>query len=331
MKTPASLQLRIGLTVAFVIVLAALAAGYFVRLEMLEGDGSAAMTLEYLELLVLVAPFAVAAPVAAYLAARWSLRPLERIEKDAQAFSPRNPQQRLHEDQAPLEVRGLVRAVNGALDRMAEAYDHERQFTANAAHALRTPLSVMSLRLQQAIDGGQIDPAIYTQDLQRLRRVVDQLLTLGRIDSVEFRPETLKLDLSRIARRTAAELLPIAEAQGRTFELESDKPHLGVGDEETVSLIVRNLVENALSHGRGVIRITTGSSAEHAWLSVADEGPGPTDDIRINAFSRFVRSSTSKGSGLGLAIARNAAREIGGDIVWEGRSTIRLALKHPVQ
>ena len=58
-------------------------------------------------------------------------------------------------------------------------------FTANAAHALRTPLSVISLRLQEAIDKNQLDPIIYTEDLQRLRRVVDQLLTLGRVDAIE--------------------------------------------------------------------------------------------------------------------------------------------------
>ena len=327
MRPPASLQLRISLSVAAVILVAAIAAGFYVRLELLDGDATAALALEDMELLALLAPFAIAAPVAAYAAARWSLRPLQRIEQDAEAVSPRNPEQRLSEDRAPLEARGLVRAVNRALDRMAAAYDHERQFTANAAHALRTPLSVMSLRLQQAIDDGQLDPAIYTEDLQRLTRVVDQLLTLGRIDAVERRSEKLLVDLSRVARSVAAELLPMAEAKGRVLELQSDRPQFAEADEESVSLIIRNLVENALLHGRGAVRIATGSSDKSVWTSVDDDGPGPPPGIRINSFRRFVRSSSSRGSGLGLSIARDAARAIGGDIEWgKGSSTIHLTL-----
>ena len=326
MKAPASLQLRIGLSVAGIILLAAVAAGYYVRLELLEGDATAALALEYIELLALLAPFAIAAPIVAYVVARWSLRPLERIEQDAEAVSPRNSVNRLNEERAPLEALGLVRAVNRALDRMAAAYDHERQFTANAAHALRTPLAVMSLRLQQAIDKGQLEPSIYTDDLQRLRRVVDQLLTLRRIEAVGRTPETLCVDLSRVARSVAAELLPMAEANGRTIELESSSPTLAEVDEESVSLVVRNLLENALQHGRGAIRITTGSTNGGIWLAVEDEGSGPPPEIRANAFSRFVRSNSSRGSGLGLSIARDAARAIGGDIEWAEGSNIRLTV-----
>ena len=326
MRAPESLEMRIALVVGAVILVAALAAGFFVRLEMLDGDASAAFAWEYMELLALLAPFALAAPVAAFAAARWSLRPLQRIEQDAEAVSPKNSEQRLSEAKAPLEARALVRAVNGALDRMAVAYDHERQFTANAAHALRTPLSVLSLRLQQAIDQGQLQPSIYTDDLQRLRRVVDQLLTLGRIDVVDRDPDGLRVDLSRVARAVAAELLPIAEAQGRALELDADRSRIGLGDEERISVIVRNLVENALLHGRGRICITTSSDKNKALLTVRDEGPGPVPDVRINAFRRFVRSSTSRGSGLGLAIARDAARQIGGDVEWGDGSTICLTL-----
>ncbi|HET7714130.1 MAG TPA: HAMP domain-containing sensor histidine kinase [Bauldia sp.] len=329
MKAPASLQLRISLSVAAVILVAAIAAGFYVRLELLDGDATAALELEYVELLVLLAPFAIAAPLVAHAAARWSLRPLQRIEQDAEAVSPRNPEQRLSEDRAPLEARGLVRAVNRALDRMAAAYDHERQFTSNAAHALRTPLSVMSLRLQRAIDEGQLDPSVYTNDLQRLGRVVDQLLTLGRFDAVEPQLEKLQVDLSRMARGVAAELLPIAEAKGRTIELLADRSQLALAHEESVSLIIRNLVENALFHGNGTIRIATGSNDGSVWVSVEDDGSGPPPEIRVNTFNRFVRSSISRGSGLGLSIARDAAREAGGDIHWGEGSTICLTLMAP--
>lgn len=329
MRTPQSLQVRIALVVAIVILAAAFAAANFVRLELLDRNEPVSPALEYMELLGLLAPFAIAAPIAAYLVARWSLRPLERIEEDAEAVSPKNPEHRLSENRAPLEARALVRAVNSALDRMALAYDHERQFTANAAHALRTPLSVISLRLQQAVDENRIDSTIYTEDLQRLRRVVDQLLTLGRLEAIDPSKETFRVDLSRVARSVAAELLPLAAAEGRALEMQSDQPRIAKGNEETIGLIVRNLAENALLHGRGKITIATGSGVDTVWAMVVDEGPGPPPDVRINSFNRFVRGSNSRGSGLGLSIARDAARAIGGTIEWGTASEMRLTLPSP--
>lgn len=329
MRTPKSLQVRIALVVSIVILVAAFAAANFVRLELLDQNEPASLALEYMELLGLLAPFAIAAPIAAYVVARWSLRPLERIEDDAKAVSPNNPAQRLNENRAPLEARALVRAVNSALDRMAVAYDHERQFTANAAHALRTPLSVISLRLQQAIEKNQIDPTIYTEDLQRLRRVVDQLLTLGRLEAIQPSTETFHVDLSRVARSVAAELLPIAETTGRTLEMKADQPQIAKGAEDTIELIVRNLAENAIFHGRGKVTMATGSGDNSVWISVVDEGAGPPPDVRINSFNRFVRGNNSRGSGLGLSIARDAARGIGGKIQWGDASAIILTLPSP--
>ncbi|HET7816791.1 MAG TPA: HAMP domain-containing sensor histidine kinase [Sphingomicrobium sp.] len=315
--------------VSAVIVLAVLAAGFFVRLELIEGGASAVMAREYVELLGLLAPFAIAAPIAAYLAARWSLRPLARIEGEAKAVEPANPDQRLSEERAPPEALGLVRAVNAAFERMAAAYNHERQFTANAAHALRTPLAVLSLRLQEAIAAGQLDRRIYTEDLERLRRVVDQLLTLGRFEAAKTHLQPDHVDLSRVARSVAAELLPMAEAQGKVFELAADHAHVGAADAESTSLIVRNLVENALLHGQGAVHIATGGTSDGAWLTVCDQGSGPSANLRINAFERFVRGDGSKGSGLGLAVARDIAVQLGGRLEWEEGSTIRLTLLAP--
>lgn len=329
MRFPRSLQLRIALVVALVILLAAFATAYFIRVEMLESDASAALALEYRELLQVLAPFAFAAPIAAFAAARWSLRPLDRIEKEALTISARNSDQRLSEDKAPFEARGLVVAVNGALDRIAEAYAHQRQFTANAAHALRTPLTVISLRLQEAIDKNQIDPIIYTEDLQRLRRVVDQLLTLGRIDGLEQRKSEQRVDLSRVARGVAAELLPLAGAHGRSLEVQSDEPQVAQADGESIALILRNLIENAVIHGLGKITIITGTDEDSVWAMVVDEGFGPPPDIRMNSFDRFARGVDSRGSGLGLSIACDAARAIGGNIEWGTASAIHLTLPLP--
>jgi len=322
-----SLQRRIAFVVSLVLLGAAVTAGFFIRYELMDNDGNPLTLVEYAELLALLAPFAIAAPIAAYSAARWTLRPLARVEQEAGAVSTRNLRQRLGEGRAPQEALGLVRAVNGALDRLAAAYDHERQFTANAAHALRTPLSVLSLRLQRAADDGHIDPGLYDDDIRRLRRVVDQLLAMARIDAPDDEPERSGVDLSKLARSVAAELLPMAEARNRSLEVCAEQPRIADGHEDGIGEVVRNLVENAILHGQGEIRIAVGCSGDQAWIAVSDDGSGPDLAVREATFDRFARGAHSRGTGLGLPIARDAARRMGGDIAWADGSEIRLVLQ----
>lgn len=322
----ASLQLRIAFVVGLVVFCAAAAAGFFVRLELLDGDANAATAIEYGELLALLAPFAVAAPVAAFAAARWTLRPLERIEGDARAVSPEYADRRLSEERAPSEVLGLVHAVNGALDRMAEAYDFERKFTADAAHALRTPLTVLSLRLQRECDEGRISREAYIEDLDRLRRVVDQLLSLKGVEEANFR-DSEAVDLSKVSRLVAAELLPAVNARRREIEVNAASSLVGIGDEHAIVESVRNLVQNAILHGHGTIRIDTGKSEGQVWLAVSDEGLGPPASLLKTSFERFVRGDGSRGSGLGLSIARDAVMRAGGSLEWCGGSKIKLTLE----
>lgn len=326
MRLKNSLLLRIAVAVALVILLAAIATAIYVNGELADGDPAGPQqALEYSELLLLLAPFAVAAPLAAIVTAAWSLRPLARIERDAEAVSPEALHKRLSEDRAPVEAVGLVRAVNGALERLTTAYQHERQFTANAAHALRTPLSVLSLRLQRAADEGQIAPAIYQQDLARLTKVVDQVLTLRRLDTHES-DSTERFDLSRLVREAAANLLPLAECEGRSIEVTGEDLIFAYAGRQIIGEAIRNLIENAVVHGKGTVEAQIGISDSMVWVEVHDEGAGPDPATREMLMQRFVRGKHSPGSGLGLAIARNAAESFGGTLDWGSGSRIRLSL-----
>ena len=171
----------------------------------------------YQDLLTLV-PFVLAALALIWLVSAWSLRPLARASREAALAGPRNPSARIGSGGLPSEVRPLVNAVNGALDRLADAYAAERRFTADAAHELRTPLAVLNLRLQRAKVEEATDWVAINHELTQMNRLVEQLLDLARKEhagNVSTAPDLPVVNLSRIAREAAATVVPLAETAGR--------------------------------------------------------------------------------------------------------------------
>ena len=128
--------------------------------------------------LLVLAPFVVLGLGLIWAITWWSLRPITRASREAAAVGPANPTVRLSADRLPREIQPLVTAVNAALDRLAEAYSRERRMTADAAHALRTPLAVLSLRLQRARDIGTVDWTMVEQEMAQMSGLVGQLLDL---------------------------------------------------------------------------------------------------------------------------------------------------------
>jgi signal transduction histidine kinase len=124
---------------------------------------------------------------AAWIVAAWSLRPLSRASREAALIGPERLQDRISLAGLPSEVVSLASAVNGALDRVARAYATERRFTADAAHALRTPVAVMDLRLQRAAATGQLDQAGLRADLNQIAQLVSGLLNLARAEQSDPR------------------------------------------------------------------------------------------------------------------------------------------------
>jgi len=277
---------------------------------------------------VLFVLFAGVGLVAVWLVAAWSLRPLEFAAREARGIGPERPQARLTLEGLPDEIRPMAQAVNQALDRVAEAYANEKRFTAEAAHALRTPLAVLDLRLQRAEQGGVIDWPAVRADLAELSRVASALLALARADRAGHLRTVAEVNLTRLAREAAAAFSPRLEGADRSIEVQApDQPITVKGDAGELREMVFALIDNALAHGAGMVVLELRRRGEGCVLTVRDEGRGVSADQREAVFERFHKAdSASAGAGLGLAIVRQIARNHGGDARFAGPATIEVRL-----
>jgi signal transduction histidine kinase len=276
------------------------------------------------EQLTIIVPFALLGLALIWLISGWSLRPIARASREAAQVGPQRPDLRISARALPQEIQPLVEAVNGALDRLSRAYAAERRLTTDAAHELRTPLAVLNLRLQRARLTGNTDWSAVERELAQMGRLVDQLLDLARKESLSRQmraEEQPAINLSRVVREAAATVLPLMEARGRELGIEVPDSVSVRGNTDDLRDMVRNLLENALLHGRGKVTVRiegpeAGPRKEPTpvTLVVADEGTGVPAGQEEAVFQRFRRLDIeTPGSGLGLAIVRHVARTHGGD------------------
>ncbi len=249
-----------------------------------------------------------------------------------------NPGARISTRKLPGEIRPLVGAVNGALDRLAEAYAAEQRFVADAAHELRTPLTVLGLRLQRAKLDGDLDWCAIDRDLAQVNRLAGQLLDLARKEharqagTVAVSPV---VNLSRIAREAAAAIVSIAEEAGRTLDVELPASLPVRGRPDDLRDMVRNLLDNAVAHGRGTISLAGQVRAapggrEEACITVSDEGSGVPATLADALFDRFRKGCPgSSGHGLGLSIVREVVRGHGGSVAFLPGPSCRVRVALP--
>lgn len=286
------------------------------------------------EQLFIMLPFVLAAILLIWLISGWSLRPIARASREASGVGPRRPDLRIGTRALPREILPLVEAVNGALERLSRAYATERQLTADAAHELRTPLAVLTLRLQRARVSGRIDWPILERELAQMARLVDQLMDLTRKEALERAPDAARLpeiNLSRIVREAAAMVGPLIEAKGRALTVTVPETALVRGRADDLRDMVRNLLDNALTHGKGQVGIALAQvpgPAPRLAIEIRDEGPGVPEGEEETVFERFRKlAADTPGSGLGLAIVRQVARSHGGEARFvPGQGLVRVTL-----
>ncbi|PKQ07190.1 MAG: hypothetical protein CVT72_04090 [Alphaproteobacteria bacterium HGW-Alphaproteobacteria-11] len=245
---------------------------------------------------------------------RQSLSSLTRVSTQARAIGPGSLDRRLPKAGLPEEVRPLVDAVNGALDRIESGYAREREFTANAAHELRTPLAVLRVHVETLTDMDEVPEII--EELGGIERLVSQLLWLARADALELHSDEAA-DLCAVARGVTEQLAPPAARMGKSLALtgaeESSPPVRGNAD--FLALALRNLVENALAHTPrgGTVEVRFAGPGR---IDVIDDGPGVRSGDEARIFERFVRARPQayEGAGLGLSIAARIAEVHGGRI-----------------
>ncbi len=249
---------------------------------------------------------------------RRALRPLRQASKIAQQIGPAHTHVRLPVEQIPNEVRPLVSAVNQALDRLDQGFRTQREFTADAAHELRTPLSVLRARADTLADPHIA--RILRQDIDAMSRIVGQLLDIAELDAFTIDPLELA-DAHGVCAEVAEFVAPLALKQGREIALLGVTGPVWVkGNAETMKRAVRNLAENAIKHtpsGTTVEFILE----ENGTVRVRDQGPGISAEERELIFRRFWRRDRSQpgSTGLGLSIVHRIVELHGASISVENR------------
>ena len=267
----------------------------------------------------LLLPLGVATVAVGVLTLRRGLRPLREVSAAAARIDPTQTGVGLPVASLPWEVAPLVQAMNHALTRLEQALTVQRRFMAEAAHALRTPLAVLTARLDML--DGQPDAEALRHDVDRMTRLVGQLLRMARLEGLPL-DTARSIDLHAIAVEAITDLAPLAVQRGIELALlESQAVRPLRGNHAALVLALTNLIENALSYAPlgTVVEVAV---AAPATITVLDRGPGVPEADRKRVFGRFERGPApiSGGAGLGLAIVAEIAAAHGGSVRAVGRT-----------
>jgi len=271
----------------------------------------------FVHVFISLLPFAICLMIVNAVTVRRSLRSLVHAAAAARNAGPSHGIAALPTHGLPTEVLILVEAINEALRRLGEALEAERAFTAEAAHALRTPLAVLAARIEQLPKGIELDAA--KADIAALSRLVNQLLSAAQADTLVVDPQR-QFDLSAMAEAVVAAMAPLAIRQGRRLAFEPRPGTVVRGDADATAHALRNLLDNALRFSPPDEEVVVSVTAP-GRLEVRDRGPGIPDDRKPLVTKRFWRAGSSDlgGTVLGLSIVQRIAEAHGTTLTIEDR------------
>ncbi len=240
-------------------------------------------------------------------------RPINELRN---AITQRNVHRldRIHVKDNTTELDPLVKAINSLLSELESAWYREKRFTRAAAHELKTPLTILRLNAENALQSN--DPDQRRGDLEnilkgieRTDRLIHQLLTLAKVESVSERILNT-IELKPLLQSVIAELAPLALRRNQDISLIAPEVQLS-GDPMLLSVLFRNLIDNAIrySGANSDIQVTVSQKTNAIKVSVSDTGPEIPQETRDRIFEQFYRghTETGDGAGLGMSICKDIA------------------------
>jgi len=278
-------------------------------------------------LLLVAGPVALAGAAAGgWLMARRALAPVSRMTREAAAIGPHALGERVRVPPTEDELEQLASTLNSMLDRIERAVWDQRRLVADASHELRTPFAIMHSELDIALRDPDLPPSARQvlesnrEEVERMSRIVENLLTLSRLDEGQLQLTPERIDLRDVANAVADELAPLAQVRGVSLSLSGDEAEVDA-DPGLLRRVVTNLVDNAVKYSshETAVAMKVWRTADRAGVTVSDTGPGIPLDSLPHVFDRFFRADASRsriagGSGLGLAIVKEVVEAHGGEV-----------------
>jgi len=271
--------------------------------------------------------------VALWLLARLGLLPLIRLSREVATIGPDNLEYRIATEQLPKDLRSLADAINGFIKRLEKAFSRERQFAADVAHELCTPVALLKSNIQAALLAPR-DPVADRKsleellaDTERLERLTDSLLTLAEAESgVAEKTNREEIEVRSYLGSILARFEQAASQRGITLHIKESEGCKIWAESTALERILANIIDNAIKHNRegGNVWLSVGRDGNDCEIAIEDDGPGIPEDEVPHLFERFYRVDKSRsrrrgGAGLGLAIVKSLCTTQGASIRYEAR------------
>jgi signal transduction histidine kinase len=266
------------------------------------------------------------ATLLAALQARRLARPLEAIAHRSEQLGDGDFSVRAGRFGVP-EIDAIAQGLDSSAERIAELVAREREFSSNVSHQLRTPLTALRLRIEEAsaetAKDAELDAAL--GEVDRLDTTIGHLLAYARQASAG---NAVTVNLGAIVHDHASRWRPLFGRAQRRFEIVAEKNVLVSASRGTVGQILDVLLDNALRHGRGAVQVRVATNGRSGSVTVSDDGPGIPDDVTDQIFERG--DSRTGGTGIGLHLARTLAQADNGSLRALNGGTTRFELRLPL-
>ena len=269
----------------------------------------------------------------------YALKPLKNLGEQIEDIQAKNLKHLVLTDQSSIEIEQLTNAFNEMLERLSNTFAAQRQFSANAAHELRTPLAVMRTKLEVFEKNNNPNSADYQETVNmirmqtsRLSHVIDILLEMTDLQSAQKQDH---ISLADMAEEVICDLTALADKKDITISQNPGTAEI-IGNDTLVYRAIYNLVENAIKYNNtgGKVTVSIKEDSEYASVIIRDNGPGIEQEDWQHIFEPFFRIDKSRsrdmgGAGLGLALVKEIARQHGGDVyvVQSSKNGTQIALK----